>query len=192
VLNALRAGALASAKVSKDQSRLNEKKAGAYTHFLMAGIEAGDTATLDAAAEVLEDEIRRTGKVTGEDGKAYSVNAKPNKDASAFLIPSAIMSAKSVVRSALDFGIGLFNSEGDPESFTAIRKLVQAENAKRALDEATGDAKKRIELRQAIDALSVKIGKMEGAELAEWHATLTGIKAAPELAQAAEPVRKAA
>jgi hypothetical protein len=156
--------AIACAATSKEAAKLNEKRAGAYVLFPMAGMAAKDATEFEAAAESLFAEIRSTGKVS-DGGKAHSLNCKVNKDKSGYLVPSAISSAKSVVLSAMTNGIAL-SEKGEARTFGEIRKDVQAVNAKEKRETAVGDERAMIDGQDSIAALSEALEGAKGAELA--------------------------
>lgn len=171
VRNMLADAAIGSGDASRMQQRVADKRGGAYTLYVQAAILAGSADVLTAASDALFDEIRKTGKVAGTDGKAHSVGAKPNKDGSGFVIPSGISAAKSYMLEALTRGFDLGNAD-EPRGFSEIRKEVMTakENERRAA--ATGDDALRIKVTDALSALLERAKDANGAELAALAAAL--------------------
>lgn len=188
VRNLLADAAIGSGKASKMQQQVTEKRAGTYVLYVAAAIMAGSADALTAASDALFDEIRKTGKVTGSDGKAHGINAQPNKDGTGFTIPSGISAAKSYMIEALTRGFDLGTAD-EPRGFSEIRKEVMTAKERERRQAATGDDALRIKVTDALSGLLERAKTATGAELAalasalfsdEQHAT-----AGDELAKAA-------
>lgn len=157
-------GAIACNKVAADAAKVNEKRTGAYSLFVLAGIAAGNAETLTTVADALFSEIRQSGKVADDKGKSVQVATKRNEKGDAWVIPNALSSAKSTILSAFELGVDL-GSESEPNPFSAIRTAVKV---KRAEAEAAKDqhAKQRAEVLAALATIRETAEKADGETLA--------------------------
>lgn len=165
LMDLLIASAIAGVLVKDARQQLDSKREGAYTLSVRAAMEAGNAEALDTAYESLFESVRKTGAVTGPDGKPFSLGCKPNKDGTGFLIPSALSSARSVTVDALTRGIPV-SEKGEPRSFGSIRKDVQTAAQKEARESATGDKAAHIQANDILSALKEKADGAKGEELA--------------------------
>ncbi len=134
----------AASNAASLQVQMNEKRTGAYTGAVLAGIESGDAATFSHVWNTLKGDIRAN--VGGIADKLGCKLGKPDKDGKAeFTVPASMQVATSVVLAALTMGIKLVDG-GKPRSFGDIRKDKQAAEQKAAEQEA---AAKRTPLQTA-------------------------------------------
>ena len=185
VRSILAAAAIASGDASRQAQRVNDKRTSAYTLYILAGITAETVEVLDTASNELFEEIRTTGKVVGADGKSHGINAKPNKDGTGFLIPSAISAAKSYVADAMRMGVDLGTAD-EPLSFTEARKAVQIAKEAERRAKATGDEAIRIAVGDMLAKLSESASTAKGAKLGDLYRALSGLFESEEGADEAD------
>ena len=191
---------LSSVKASAAVQAAQEKAKGAYTLYVLAAIEAKTPETLAAASDDLFTEIRTTGKVRDDKGRAQSIGAKPNKDATGYLVPSAISSAKSYMLEAMTRGIALVE-DGKARPFSAIRGDVQTAKQAEREATATGDEKVRIHALKMLSVLTDQVSERKGEDLARMHKAIEACYVASQsksepskataIAAAAEPSKTA-
>lgn len=179
VRSLLASAALSQVKASAAVQAAQEKAKGAYALFVEAAIEAKTPDTLAEAADDLFTEIRSTGKVKGENGKAVSIGAKANKDGTGYLVPSAISAAKSYMLDAMTRSIPLVE-DGKPRAFSAIRTDVQTAKQAEREATATGDEALRIRAGKLLAILVDQLADRKGEALAR---TCKAIEAAFKAAQ---------
>lgn len=124
-------------EVNAQMTALAEKRGGTYTGMVALGIAAKTESVFETEVEAVFNDIRNN--VEGLGTKTGCSLGKADKDGNAkYTIPSGIMSAKSVVKSALAYELDLENEEGEPVAFSQLRKSVAAardEQARAALSE---------------------------------------------------------
>lgn len=183
-LNLLSAAAIASGNTAKLAAKVGETRIGAYTLYVQAAIVADGTDTLTRASDLLFEQIRTTGRVKDESGTARMIGAKPNKDGSGFIVPSAISAAKSYLIDAIVRDIPLIDGE-DPRSFNAIRKDVMAAKEAEKRAALTGVDAMRAEVLDLVARLAETAKDADEATLQAIGEHLEGFYPTTEATQAA-------
>lgn len=149
---------IASVDVRAETDALRGKREGAYSLYVKAAIAAGSVEALGMASDRLFAAIRKDGKVKGRD-----IGAKLNREGTAYVIPSAVSSAKSYLMDALAHKVPLTDAEGAPRAYTAIRgdvmliKREEKEAAKSSTDKVQEAAKRAADVLKSIAATVAKL-----------------------------------
>ena len=114
-------GIIAANKSVKASERAKTQGAGVYATFTRIAATSGQV-KFEKAMTTVFDMIR-----TNKDGMAVAAKCPKGKKEGVYTVPSAAMSAKSVLLGAMTYSLPLIDEESDePRAFTSIRKDLSA------------------------------------------------------------------
>lgn len=172
VMSILSQAAIESGNATKQAAKLDGTRKGAYALYVQAAIVSDGTNMLKQASEALFQMIRTTGRVVDAEGKSRNIGAKPNKDGTGFVVPSAISAAKSYLLDAMERDIPLQDPDGSERAFTAIRKDVMAAKEAERRAALTGDEALRASALDLLGSLVESVKDADGAALAALAASI--------------------
>ena len=149
-------------KTAKAVNKAKAARSGTYNGAVDLAIQAGSWSKLEKAFADLFTTIRTDGRM------AVAVGAKkrkkPAKNGDKYIIPGGVMTVKSVLKDAFEYGVDLYHEgEKRPMTFNAIRKDVQdikaAIQAEKDAASASPDDLLRANLSEYMETIQAEIGK---------------------------------
>ena len=168
---ALLAMVTGSLELAEIKDTLDAKKAGTYTNAVLAGIHAGDKDTLAAELESFQSDIRTNKGKLAEKLKCVPAKRQPKEGGTVYNVPSAVMTAKSVLLSAYECGVDL-GDVNEPRSFNAIRSEIQAIRAIEKRNALAGEDLLRAEIVEGLERIKDRSGNLEGEALETMHSAI--------------------
>jgi hypothetical protein len=164
-------GIAKQAGVIELETKLENARAGMYTHGVLAAIAAkGDAQAFTEVCDTLRDDFRANRrniavKYNCDIAKDKQGNAKSDSDGNpVYKVPSALSSMASHLKAAFEFGVDVGTAK-KPAAFSAIRTAVSVARDEKAKADATPEDKLRDGLREQLADLSERLGELDARQL---------------------------
>lgn len=183
------------AGVDAAQMTLDGKRAGMYTHCVLAAIAAGgDKAVFITACDDLMAEFRSNKrgiavKYNMEQAQNKQGKLAVDKDGNPiYKVPGSLSTAKSTLGRGFDNAIDM-GSATEPQAFSAIRDAASVAASEKAASNATPDDKIRDQIRGSLATIEAGLAKLDSKSL---KALNTLLNAAAKGVQPVNPASRAA